>query len=246
MQTTLWGVPAAAAHDPQRGISCFGGIGAGLGCQGGGLSDGEPAVPFITMPSGCSTSPVSTVWADSWQEPGRYVQAQSALPTMSSCDRSVFWPELSLRPETLRPEAADGVSLAIKVHEFEGSTVAAPELRDATITLPQGMAINPAVADGLQACPATGAEGVNRKASEHRNLNSHLGTAPTRRSSEPPKRSRRCLRIRSKGVSTSRPQDAGATANRRALRRTPPTATSTSCGSNSGPARTRNETKGCC
>jgi hypothetical protein len=161
METTLWGVPAAATHDAQRGISCFGGIVAGLGCQGGGLSDGEPAVPFITMPSGCSTTPVSTVWADSWQEPGRYVQAQSVLPTMSSCDRSAFWPELSLRPETLRPEAADGVSLAIKVHEFEGTTVAAPELRAATITLPQGMAINPAVADGLQACPATGAEGVN-------------------------------------------------------------------------------------
>jgi hypothetical protein len=161
IETTLWGVPAATVHDPQRGISCFGGIGTGTNCQGGGLSDGEEAVPFLTMPSSCGAPAVTTAWADSWQERGRYVRAESTLPAMAYCERSLFWPEVSLRPETLRPEAGDGVNLTINIHQTEGAPVAAPELRAARITLPPGMAINPPVADGLQACPATGPEGVN-------------------------------------------------------------------------------------
>jgi hypothetical protein len=86
METTRWGVPAAAVHDPQRGISCFD-LGKGFNCQGGGLADGEGARPFLTMPSNCSTAPLTTIaWADSWEQPGRFAQAETTLPAMAYCE----------------------------------------------------------------------------------------------------------------------------------------------------------------
>jgi hypothetical protein len=165
MQTTLWGVPAAAAHDPQRGLSCFGlGTGTGLSCQGGGLSSGEEPMPFLSMPSNCSTAALTTVaWADSWEQPGRYAQAQSMLPAMAYCERLPFSPEVTVRPETLRPDEPVGVAMSIRDPQIEYASAIAstPPLSDATVTLPQGMSINPAVAGGLQACNATGSAGIN-------------------------------------------------------------------------------------
>jgi hypothetical protein len=161
METTLWGVPAAAVHDPQRGISCLG-VGMGLTCQGGGLPDGEEAVPFLTMPSNCSGAPLSTVaWADSWDDPGRYAQAESTLPAMAGCERSRFSPEVTVNPDTAGPEQPVGIDLGIEVPQFSGSTVAAPALRSATVTLPQGVSINAGVADGLQGCGASGPAGID-------------------------------------------------------------------------------------
>jgi hypothetical protein len=162
METTLWGIPAAAEHDPQRGLLCFG-LGSGLSCsEAGGVSDGEEPVPFLTMPSSCSgEQPTTTAWADSWEEPGHYVQARSALPHMAYCERSPWSPELSVRPETTRPEAPDGVNVTIKIPQYDHTIASAPELRGATVTLPQGMSINPGVADGLQGCDATGPTGIN-------------------------------------------------------------------------------------
>ncbi len=165
LETTLWGVPAAAAHDPLRGLHCLGGLGGAgptMSCSEGGIHFSGEAVPFLTMPSACSGAPPNTVgWADSWQQPGRYVQAQSQLPTMAYCELAPFSPEVSVKPETLRPEAPDGIDLTIKVPQYPQATVGAPELRAMSVTLPQGMTIDPSVANGRQSCDATGPSGIN-------------------------------------------------------------------------------------
>ncbi len=162
METTLWGVPAAALHDPQRGLLCFGGSALGSSCQGGGEGGSKESTPFLTMPDTCSGEPPTTVaWTDSWQHPGRFVQATSTLPQMGYCDRLAFWPEVVVRPETTKSDAPDGLGISIQVHQFDEAIVAAPSLRAATVTLPQGVAINPAVSDGLEGCQATGPNGIN-------------------------------------------------------------------------------------
>jgi hypothetical protein len=162
METTLWGVPAAAAHNPQRGILCFNG-GAEWSCEGGGLSSGEEETPFLTMPSDCSSGALTAVAsADSWEKPERFVQAQATLPTMAHCDQSQFDPEIEVRPETSLTETPVGIDMKIKVAQPGSSdTVATSELRNATVTLPQGMTINPGIADGLQACNPSGPTGIN-------------------------------------------------------------------------------------
>lgn len=166
MEITLWGVPAAAVHDPLRGVSCIGSESIGEqglgGCAEHGAPDGEEPAAFITMPSSCSEVPTATVWADSWEEPGRYVKGESTLPTMAYCERLPYTPEISVRPETFTASQPLGVNLSIRVPQLgNGTIVSTPPLRDASVTLPQGVAINPGVGNGLQACNATGPTGIN-------------------------------------------------------------------------------------
>jgi hypothetical protein len=167
IEMTLWGVPAAPAHDGLRGVTCFedGGAGEsklGQGCQEKGVPDGEEPVAFLTMPSGCSEMAPAVAWADSWEEPGHYVQAQSTLPAMAYCERSPFDPQIEVGAETLAADRPVGMGVDIRVAQLgDVATVAAPPLRGATVTLPPGVAINPAVAGGLKACKASGTAGFD-------------------------------------------------------------------------------------
>ncbi len=165
IETTLWGVPAAAIHDPLRGVSCIGsGPDPQSDCQEGGTASGSEQVAFLTMSSECSSAPQSAVaWADSWEEPERYVQAQASLPAMAYCERLPFGGEIEVRPETMLAEHPVGMDVNIKVPQIEyaSAVVATPPLRDATVTLPQGVSINPSVGNGLQACEPTGPAGID-------------------------------------------------------------------------------------
>ena len=165
LETTLWGVPGASAHNPLRGLHCFGGIGgpgSGMSCSEGGIPFTAEASPFLTMPSACTgPAPTTVVWADSWERPGEYLHEQSTLPQMAYCERAPFSPEVSLRPETVRAGAPDGIDLTIKVPQYDHTIAAAPELRDMTVTLPQGMTIDPSVANGRESCEASGPSGIN-------------------------------------------------------------------------------------
>jgi hypothetical protein len=164
VETTLWGVPAATVHDPQRGLSCTAGdVNQQWSCQGGGVPSGEAPVAFLTMPSDCSAGPQTGIaWADSWEEPGRYEQGRSTLPGMTGCDLLPFDPEIEVKPDTLLADEPVGVSVGIGVHQTESpQEVATPQLRGATVTLPQGVSISPGVADGVQACKQTGREGID-------------------------------------------------------------------------------------
>jgi hypothetical protein len=164
VETTLWGVPADAAHDPQRGLFCDAtNVDQQWDCEGGGLPSGEAPTPFLTMPSDCAAGPqTATVWADSWEEAGRYVRAQSTLPGLTGCEQLPFSPEIEVQPDTLLADAPVGVSVSIKSPTAEGAAMPpTPPLREATITLPQGVSISPAVADGVQACEQTGPHGID-------------------------------------------------------------------------------------
>ncbi len=60
VETTLWGVPAEAVHDPMRGLSCRAAeVQQQWTCEGGGAKSGEESVPFLTMPSDCAAGPQS-------------------------------------------------------------------------------------------------------------------------------------------------------------------------------------------
>jgi hypothetical protein len=164
VETTLWGVPAAAVHDPLRGLVCTAGdVNQQWNCEGGGVSSGEAPTPFLTMPSNCTAGPLTgSVSADSWEEPGRYARARSTLPGMTGCEQLPFNPEITVSPDTLLADEPVSMDVSIKVHQSEYvRAVATPQLRDATVTLPPGVSISPGVADGLQACQPTGPQGID-------------------------------------------------------------------------------------
>ena len=53
-----------------------------------------------------------------------------------------------------------GVDVGVPQSEQPGA-LATPHLRDAVVTLPEGMSISPGIVDGIQACNESGPEGIN-------------------------------------------------------------------------------------
>jgi hypothetical protein len=162
IEITLWGVPAEHRHDAQRGRVCLGSASElERSCEGGGQPSGEEARPFLTMPSVCSgAGPTASAWADSWQEPGRYDRAQASLAALRGCELLPFAPKLALRPDTVLAETSVGAELSL-ASPHSGARIASPPLRSVSVTLPQGMTLDPSIGNGLQACAASGPEGID-------------------------------------------------------------------------------------
>jgi uncharacterized repeat protein (TIGR01451 family) len=158
---TLWGVPGDHAHDAQRGDACSSFLKAGglVQCPDkGGHSFTGPVKPFLTNPTDCAqqaqAAPVTTITGDSWQNPGAFtVPVAAASPPVTGCDLLRFSPSLSLTPETAQADTPTGLGVDLQVPQTESpNTLATPELKDATVALPAGLAVSPSAANGLQAC----------------------------------------------------------------------------------------------
>src|SRR4029077_17850247 len=91
----LWGVPADSSHDPERHCPSPNG-----GVEQAPCSASTPLVPFLTNPTSCAGPQRVGLRADSWQEPGTFVTAESTLPAVTGCERLRFTPSLSIQPDT--------------------------------------------------------------------------------------------------------------------------------------------------
>jgi hypothetical protein len=197
VETTFWGVPADPSHDLLRGLVC-GKVANNLEVRGVQCDDrvsGEHSeitpVPFLTLPTDCSAGPeTATLWADSWEEPGsvregkyteQYKEASWTMPGVTGCNLLRFNPSIEVQPDTLQADEPVelGVNLKVPLSETPTSN-ATPQLRNAVITLPQGMSVSPGVVDGIQACNEFGPEGIDITGpeSEEVGLNGELQLAP--------------------------------------------------------------------
>jgi len=146
---TFWGVPADPSHDRARGL---------IAEQGALVPSGQPAVPFLTSPTNCQSGPLTTnLSIDWWQEPGNFLpgsgEVKSSAPT--GCGLLFFEPSLSVHPESLQTGAPTGYGVDLKVPQNESPVgLATPELKNATVSLPAGVTLNPSAANGLEACTA--------------------------------------------------------------------------------------------
>lgn len=154
VKAELWGTPADPSHDGQRECPVLEGSGGGYGYKTGCASGAQP-VAFLTDPAICSAAEAGTMRVDSWQDPGAFLSASSPLPAFTECDRLNFSPFISVLPDTTASDTPSGVAVGLHVLQSESlqpGALAAPPLRDATVTLPAGVTLNPAAANGLQAC----------------------------------------------------------------------------------------------
>ena len=175
---TLWGVPGDPRHDSQRGWSCLWEKEIGPKELKGHLTnEGEPLAcsaedessppPLLDLPTSC-TGPLQTlVEADSWQEPGKWVSRSSEpVPGLDGCDLLQFDPEIKVTPDETShggTAASTPTGLDVDVHvpqegQLNGEGLAQSNIRNITVKLPAGVALNPSAGDGLEACTAgTGA-----------------------------------------------------------------------------------------
>ena len=147
IEVTLWGVPGDEIHDPQR--QC-------RGSGATGCSSGAPLLPFLTNPTSCSGPLSATLSADTWQEPGNFLSADAAMPAITGCERPGFSPTISLKPDVRSTESPSGLHVDLHLPQNQNPLgLAQANLKDTTVDLPDGLAVNPAGASGLSACSQT-------------------------------------------------------------------------------------------
>jgi hypothetical protein len=158
VQAQIWGDPSAKGHDSIRGAKCL--------KEGGSCPAKEKAkAALLTLPGSCpGTPPVFRMRADSWEEPSppntereiSYASADLAGSTpvsVKDCGELKFEPTIEVHPTTNATDSPSG--LDFKLHQPQDMKVdsrATATLRDAAITFPAGLAVNPAQAAGLGAC----------------------------------------------------------------------------------------------
>ncbi|MGH2833208.1 MAG: hypothetical protein ACRDK2_10585, partial [Solirubrobacteraceae bacterium] len=115
---------------------------------------------FITLPSVCTTQ-TSYLHIASYAEPENFQFAEtlSGYPpkaiSVSGCDKVPFAPSLSLSPGASETGAdrPDGISTDVHVPQSESaSTLNDSDVQSASVTLPEGLTLNPSAAHRLKAC----------------------------------------------------------------------------------------------
>jgi hypothetical protein len=110
------------------------------------------AGPFITMPSSCLGPQTSFLKVRSYE--GQQETKSFTTPVgVSGCDEVPFKPEVVLMPATAQSDRPDAATVEVKLPQnSSASAINSSTLEDAQVTLPEGMTLNPAAANGLEAC----------------------------------------------------------------------------------------------
>ena len=120
---------------------------------------------FFTNPDNCSAAPLAAeVQADSWNDPARWVSERAvAYPDITGCNLLQFEPAIEMRPEVTQAEGPTGYEIKIDVPQNpeQFPILATPQLKNVTMTLPEGMNLSPGGAVGLTGCEATGPNGID-------------------------------------------------------------------------------------
>jgi hypothetical protein len=155
-RVTFWGVPGDPRHDPYRGWGCLYGESCTAPAEGA-------TPPLLTLPTSCGAAPQTTLLADSWADPGEQLARtwvfQNALGEpfgLDGCNRLSFAPQIGVTPDGQAGSSPTGLTVGIHVGQetiLEPEGLAQADVKDTTVTLPEGVALNPAAADGLEACP---------------------------------------------------------------------------------------------
>jgi hypothetical protein len=165
---TFWGAPADPVHTPER--ACQGQLAPWQGgptCQSGGALKA-----FLRNPTSCTPDDVGLpvdVALDSWVHPGVFEHARfvSHLPRgypwapadwgpqagTTGCAAVPFQPGLAVTPASREAGAPSGYAFELTLPQSDDpGPIGQADVRRAVVSLPVGVRVNPAAADGLAGC----------------------------------------------------------------------------------------------
>jgi hypothetical protein len=165
---TFWGVPGDERHDASRGWPCFitgKWYTTGLNPQCEPARESQPPA-FLSLPTACGRF-AATAEGFSWATPSS--SGVETLPKreavlsdefgrelgISGCSALRFEPSIEVEPEVTRASSPSGMRVAVKMPEEADETangLANSAIKNLTLSLPAGVAVNPASAAGLEAC----------------------------------------------------------------------------------------------
>jgi hypothetical protein len=167
---TIWGVPGEASHDMWRSARKHGcsleeikesrqltSVG-GEGCP----QVNEVGEPFLTLPTSCGAPLKFSIWGDVWQHPEmtgeKSVETHdnNGVPTgLTGCESMIFGPVMSVAPDTGQADSPAGLTVEVKPPAgglVNPGGLGSSDIKNTTVTLPEGVVINPGQAAGLEAC----------------------------------------------------------------------------------------------
>jgi hypothetical protein len=155
-ETQLWGDPTAESHDALRG-ECSLEPGPTRLCP-----TERTGRAFVTLPSSCGGPLTTTASADSWREPEKFITRSYESTDLEGnpvgvggCSQLQFEPTISSKATSNQGESPSGLDFDLHQNQHEQfNELATANLRDATVTLPQGLVLNPSAANGREACSA--------------------------------------------------------------------------------------------
>ncbi len=117
---------------------------------------------LLTLPTGCHGPLRSTIEVDSYQEPGHFVKEEALTRnsagtpvSLTGCANLKFPPTITVSPDTTDASTSSGLTVGVHVPQraaLNAYGLAESSLRDTTVALPAGVALNPSGANGLEAC----------------------------------------------------------------------------------------------
>jgi hypothetical protein len=161
---TLWGVPGDPSHGIWRNHLTSGCSPEEVGTEACPSVSGEDK-PFLTLPTSCSGPLTFSIWGDAWGFPEitgeKSVESHDSngVPTgLTGCEHLSFAPTITAEPDTSKADTPAGLTVEVKppaggLADPEGISTA--DIQNTTVTLPEGLVINPGQAAGLQACQET-------------------------------------------------------------------------------------------
>jgi hypothetical protein len=144
---TIWGVPWDESHDTQRGFCGE--------AKKGSCPVAEPPRPFLRLPSSCENPLLATMNFETWAQPSASAATSFEEPASTACDQPDFNPTIEAKPSTNVADAPSGLHVDLHLPQKDNEDPAGlgeADLRDAIVTLPPGLSVNPSSADGLAAC----------------------------------------------------------------------------------------------
>ena len=150
---TTWGVPSDPSHDGQR-MTFQDVINCGGPCNGPSPSGVQPTA-FLSNPTSCSGPLQVNIAASSFAAPNTFDSQSAELPGMTGCDQVPFNPSVSLQPTSTEADSPTGLDVNLSVPQpglTDPNGRATSHVKKTVVTLPQGMALNPSSADGLEGC----------------------------------------------------------------------------------------------
>jgi hypothetical protein len=167
---TIWGNPA----DPSHNLWRDGNVG---GCQPSEECFSPPNFkkPFFTLPTACESAqgsseapedPMFTISATRWLHPELApVEATTSMSDsnglsadLGGCEFLPFSPTISTAPDTAKADTPAGLTVEVTppvdgLSDME--SLSSADIENTTVTLPEGVVVNPGQAAGLQACRET-------------------------------------------------------------------------------------------
>jgi hypothetical protein len=156
---TIWGAAGEASHNEERTTESQTEGNCKEGC-----ASSIPQVPFLTLPTTCQgpqtfTAEMLTSWSDPNVTPAvakSVTHDDNDVPVgFTGCEALNVDPQLSLAPDTSFADTPAGLGVNVEVPQETldvNNGVVQATIKDTTVTLPEGVVVNPGQAVGLQAC----------------------------------------------------------------------------------------------